>query len=94
MQNNKELLRLYMILSVVISVLFLSNALIGCTSYIPVERDPELTKPIKKIPPRNRHGEPFGPGITWQDYETALIEQWKEVDDGNERLNALKNIEQ
>jgi len=90
MNNQKVISNLYRILLAAFVLLCLVSVSTGCTTYIPVPRDPELTKPIKKVPPRNKHGEPFGPGTTWADYETALIEQWKEVDHANDRFDVLR----
>lgn len=60
------------------------------TRSTPRNNDSELTKPIKKIAPKNKNGVPFGKGLVWEDYEAALIDQWKHVDNGNDRFKQLR----
>lgn len=46
--------------------------------------------PVKKVMPVNNEGVPFGPGMTWQAYEDALLIQWDHVDDANRRFDRLR----
>lgn len=74
-----------------LTVLFLLTGLSGCTIYTPVKRDPGLTKAIVKVPLENKLGIAFGPDIVWGDCISTLMDQWLEVDNGNDRLDVLRN---
>jgi len=43
------------------------------------------------IAPKNDKGVAFGEGLTWENYESALIDNCAEIKGGNKRFEALRS---